>query len=63
MQSLLGKRGVDWMIFRAFAKWILRHDRDEYLIGWKAGVNQHRFEPKSADHGYISYQEYWGEEE
>ena len=51
------------MIFRAFAKWILRHDRDEYLIGWKAGVNQHRFEPKSADHGYISYQEYWGEEE
>ena len=47
-----------------FCKWWLDGELlKEYLKGWKDGVNQHRFEPKSAEHGYISYFDYWGEEE
>ncbi len=26
---------------------------EEYDRGWKDGVNQHRFEPESAQHGYL----------
>lgn len=49
-------------------KWLFRwmfHNElsEEYDKGWKDGVNQHRFEPKTAEHGYIEYREYWGEEE
>jgi len=50
-------------MIRKFCKWYLRWDYDEYIRGWKAGVNQQRFEPTSAEHGYISYAAYWGEEE
>ena len=33
---------------------------EEYDRGWKDGVNQHRYEPKSAMHGYVDPIEYWG---
>lgn len=36
---------------------------DEYLKGWSAGVNQQKWEPDSAEHGYKTHLEYYGEEE
>ena len=36
---------------------------DEYLRGWKAGVNQQLYEPDSAEHGHISHSMYWKGEE
>jgi len=37
---------------------------DEYLAGWKAGVNQQLHEPESAEHGQMSLSMYYtGEEE
>jgi hypothetical protein len=35
---------------------------EEYMRGWSAGVNQHHYEPRSAEHGIITHYEYWGEE-
>lgn len=47
-----------------FCKWWLGIELcNQYMKGWKAGVNQQRYEPESAEHGYISYFEYYGEEE
>ena len=34
---------------------------DEYLKGWADGVNQQLYEPESAEHGYVTESEYWGE--
>jgi len=48
---------------RKLIRWILRNELlDEYLKGWKDGVNQHRYEPASAEHGIVTSSEYWGEE-
>jgi hypothetical protein len=62
----IGKQNTKkrWLrMFKWLARWILRYDYDRYLDGWKAGVNQMHYEPKSAWHGIKSYAEYWGEEE
>jgi len=48
---------------RNLLRWILRNELlDEYLKGWKDGVNQHRHEPATAEHGIMTLSEYWGEE-
>ena len=45
-------------------RWMFNSElMDEYLKGWKAGVNQQLHEPKSAEHGHISKSKYWGDEE
>lgn len=52
------------MIISWFCKWWLKNDYDQYIKGWKAGVNQQLHEPESAKHGHISKSMYWhGEEE
>jgi len=46
-------------------RWMFSGDlMDEYFKGWKAGVNQQLYDPKSAEHGHLSESMYWyGEEE
>lgn len=47
-----------------FCRWVLAGEMmSEYLRGWAAGVNQQKFEPNTASHGWKSYLEYYGEEE
>jgi hypothetical protein len=35
---------------------------DEFMKGWKAGVNQQLHEPETAEHGHLPRAEYWGDE-
>ena len=47
-------------MIKRIARWILSGELlDEYLRGWKDGVNQQRYDPLSAAHGHISYSKYW----
>jgi len=41
--------------------WLAKSEMtDEYMRGWKAGVNQQLYEPMSAEHGHLTPIEYWG---
>jgi len=55
-------------MIKRIARWILRREiNDLEHDWWHAGVNQQRYDPKSAEHGLKSYSMYWygieGEEE
>ena len=55
-------------MIKRIARWIMSGELlNEYLKGWKDGVNQQLYDPKSCEHGHISYSKYWygieGEEE
>ena len=48
-------------IWKRFVLWIAQGELlDEYLKGWKAGVNQQKFESHSAEHGWLTPEQYWG---
>jgi len=48
---------------RKLLRWILRHElSNEYDRGWSDGVNQHHYEPSTAEHGIVTRSQYWGEE-
>ena len=50
-------------MIRKFIRWLAEGELlDEYMRGWKAGVNQHKHEPESASHGVLTAAEYWGPE-
>ena len=51
-------------MIKRIARWILRAEI-HYLEHdwWVAGVNQHKYEPETCDHGVKSYFQYWGVEE
>lgn len=49
-------------------RWMFKSEIDTVRIhayddGWRAGVNQLRYEPDTALHGIVSHSDYWGEEE
>ena len=47
--------------WKKFIQWIARGELlDEYMRGWKAGVNQQKHESDSASHGVLTAAEYWG---
>ena len=51
-------------MLKRLARFILRNEIFEIeKYWWQAGVNQQKYEPESAAHGYKTYFEYWGEEE
>ena len=39
--------------------WLATELCNQYMKGWKDGVNQQLHEPSSAEHGYISESMYW----
>ena len=51
------------MIARFCRWWIDRDLLLAYLKGWKDGVNQQLFEPESAEHGHMTKEEFYGDEE
>jgi len=47
-----------------FIRWLAhKHILEAYMRGWKAGVNQEKYESDTSKHGHQTYFEYWGEEE
>lgn len=54
-------------IILKLARWILRHDRNDYLRGWHDGVEQYMYDPKSCypinGREWLTYEQYWGDEE
>ena len=52
-----------WNRIKRIARRILNFElKDEYLKGWKDGVNQCHYEFESARHGLVDPEEYWGED-
>jgi hypothetical protein len=50
---------IRWMF-----RWLFTGEMlDEYSRGWKDGVNQEHYDPKSSAHGLVSERMYWDGED
>ena len=51
-------------MIKKICRWILRNEIFEIeRHWWRAGVNQQLYDSESAEHGHMTYNEYWGYEE